>query len=49
MTTPLTCINCDQPAYAIDTEYDEAYCKRHFEQQQRSSEPIDYPRYLEES
>lgn len=41
------CIHCDDPAYAVDTEYDEGYCKKHFEAQQRSSEPIEYPSFVE--
>lgn len=43
-----TCIHCDEPVYAIDTEYDEGYCKAHFAAQQRSSEPIEYVRYVHE-
>lgn len=42
----LPCINCESAAVAIDTEYDEGYCQQHFNQQQRSSEPIEFPRFL---
>jgi hypothetical protein len=41
------CIYCGKPAYAIDLEYDEGYCKSHFDQQQRSSEPVENYRVLD--
>lgn len=43
----MQCINCDDEAYAVDTEYDEGYCRLHFNQQQASSEPIEYPRFIQ--
>lgn len=42
------CIRCGKPAYAIDAEYDEGYCQDHFEEQQRSLEPIEYVQFVED-
>lgn len=39
-TNQIQCRDGDGPAYAVDREYDEGYCLRHFHQQQESSEPI---------
>jgi hypothetical protein len=43
----MKCIHCNKDAYAVDTEYDEGYCKKHFDQQQASVEPIEYPRFVQ--
>lgn len=36
----MKCRDCGNDAVVVDTEYDEGYCRPHFDEQQASSEPI---------
>lgn len=43
----MRCRDCGAPAVAIDLDYGEGYCQRHWEHQQRSTEPVEWYRLLD--
>lgn len=44
----MKCWNCGEQAIAVDLDYDEGYCARHWQVQQSSNEPVEYYRLLDD-
>jgi hypothetical protein len=34
------CIHCGEPAVGVDMDYNEAYCQKHYDEQEATNEPI---------